>query len=101
MYELLSIIMGLSIENQKRALSFVKGLAKNSGYYVSNDRQEAIKRLVLADIPMSEENIHTYLDESRRYSEALKRCTPKIEKYPLICKVKEAIEESRKATVGV
>jgi DNA-binding Xre family transcriptional regulator len=100
-HELVTLAMDLSIENQRHALSFIKGLAKNPGYYVSNYRHEAIKRLVMANIPTSEENVQAYLDESAKYTETLKKGTAKIEKYPLIYRVKQAIDESRKAPVEV
>lgn len=100
-HELVTLAMDLSLENQRYALSFVKGLSKNPGYYVSNYRHEAIKRLLLANIPTSEENIQAYLDESAKYTEALKKGNAKIEGYPLICKVKQAIDASRKAPVEV
>lgn len=100
-HELVTLAMDLSLENQRYALSFVKGLSKNPGYYVSNYRHEAIKRLLLANIPTSEENIQAYLDESAKYTEALKKGNEKIEDYPLIYRVKQAIDESRKAPVEV
>lgn len=100
-YELVTLAMDLSLENQRYALSFIKGLSKNPGYYVSNYRYEAVKRLLLANIPTSEENIQAYLDESAKYTEAIKKGTVKIERFPLICKVKQAIDESRNAPVEV
>lgn len=98
-HELVTLAMDLSLENQRYALSFVKGLSKNPGYYVSNYRYEAVKRLVMANIPTSEENIQAYLDESAKYMEAIKKGNAKIERFPLICKVKQAIDESRKEAV--
>ena len=100
-HELVTLAMDLSLENQRYALSFIKGLAKNPGYYVSNYRYEAVKRLVMANIPTTEENVQAYLDESAKYTETLKKGTAKIEKYPLIYRVKQAIDESRNAPVEV
>ena len=100
-HELVTLAMDLSLENQRYALSFIKGLSKNPGYYVSSYRYEAVKRLVMANIPTTEENVQAYLDESAKYTEAIKKGTVKIERFPLICKVKQAIDESRKAPVEV
>ena len=96
MNELMSIIVSLPPDSRRELLEYARGLMLRETFPIVTDREDAIRKLNLADIPISEANIEDYLEESPRYINAMRNKTVSAEYFPMIDKVKKALRRGHK-----